>query len=63
LNTIAGTRPKKSVKVAKKAAQVGRCEADLPAGGNHQIAKVDSDATVQAYIAAMPRWNGTSGGS
>lgn len=28
----------------------------LLAGGNPQIAKADSDAPVQAYIAAMPGW-------
>src|SRR4249919_484822 len=28
----------------------------LLAGGNPQIAKADGDATVQAYIAAMPGW-------
>ena len=30
-------------------------------GGNPQIAKADGDAPVQAYIAAMPGWNGEVG--
>jgi hypothetical protein len=42
------TAPKsQSRKVAKPA---------LLAGGNPQIAKADGDASVQAYIAAMPGW-------
>ena len=42
------TAPKsQSRKVAKSA---------LLAGGNPQIAKIDGDAPVQAYIAAMPGW-------
>ena len=40
--------PKLAKKVAKKPA--------LLAGGNPQIAKADGDATVRAYIAAMPGW-------
>jgi hypothetical protein len=48
---------KKSLKVAKNAAakQVTAQPAPL-SGGNPQIAKADSDAPVQAYIAAMPGW-------
>jgi hypothetical protein len=49
---------KKSTKVAKKAATKPR-EAKpvkLLSGGNPQIAKGYGDATVQAYIAAMPGW-------
>ena len=29
----------------------------LLTGGNPKIAKVDGDAAVQSYIAAMPAWN------
>ena len=29
----------------------------LFSGGNPQIAKVEGNATMQAYIAAMPGWN------
>ena len=64
---MAGKTPKKSAKVAKKAAAKPRKtasksqsdEAAKPAllsGGNPQIAKADGDAPVQAYIAAMPGW-------
>jgi len=54
---MAGKTSKKSAKVAKKAA-VKRVAAKptLLAGGNPQIAKADGDASVQAYIAAMPGW-------
>ena len=48
---MAGKMPKKSPKVAPKAAQP-----KLLSGGNPQIAKADGDAPVQAYIAAMPGW-------
>src|SRR6266487_5818862 len=47
----------KSAKVAKKAA----AKPTLLAGGNPQIAKADSDAPVQAYIAAMPGWKSDVG--
>ena len=50
---MAGKTPRKSAKVAKKAA-AKRVPAKLLAGGNPQIAKADGDAPVQAYIAAMP---------
>jgi hypothetical protein len=64
---MAGTRSKKSVKVAKRAATKPRKVAPKPqsgkdvkvvllSGGNPQIAKGDGDAPVQAYIAAMPGW-------
>ena len=47
------TAPKsQSRKVAKPA---------LLAGGNPQIAKADGDASVQAYIAAMPGWKSDVG--
>ena len=47
------TAPKsQSRKVAKPA---------LLAGGNPQIAKADGDASVQAYIAAMPGWKRDAG--
>ena len=32
----------------------------LLTGGNPQIAKADGDLPVQAYIAAMPGWDGGS---
>ena len=54
---MAGKTPKKSAKVAKKAA-AKRIAAKpiLLTGGNPQIAKADGDAPVQAYIAAIPGW-------
>jgi len=54
---MVGKTPRKSAKVAKKAA-AKRVVAKpaLLAGGNPQIAKADGDAPVQAYIAAMPGW-------
>ena len=54
---MAGKTPKKSPKVAKKAAAKRvAAKPTLLAGGNPQIAKADGDAPVQAYIAAMPGW-------
>jgi hypothetical protein len=54
---MAGKTPKKSPKIAKKAAaKRGAAKPTLLAGGNPQIAKADGDAPVQAYIAAMPGW-------
>src|SRR5919197_1163595 len=53
---MAGTTPKKSAKVAKKAAERIAAKPTLLAGGNPQIAKAEGDAPVQAYIAAMPGW-------
>ena len=48
---------KKSAKVAKRAAAKRvAAKPTLLAGGNPQIAKADGDASVQAYIAAMPGW-------
>ena len=60
---------RKSAKVANKTlAQARRCKgaaqggaephraAELLSGGNPQIAKGYGDASVQAYIAAMPGW-------
>jgi hypothetical protein len=41
-------------KTSKKSAK--STKPTLLAGGNPQIAKADGDASVQAYIAAMPRW-------
>jgi hypothetical protein len=54
---MAGKTSKKSAKVAKKVAakRVG-AKPTLLTGGNPQIAKADGDASVQAYIAAMPGW-------
>src|SRR5512141_2357702 len=52
-----GKKSKKSAKVAKKAAAKRvAAKPTLLAGGNPQIAKADGDASVQAYIAAMPGW-------
>ena len=57
VNTMARKTPKKSAKVAKKAAAKRvAAKPTLLAGGNPQIAKADGDAPVQAYIAAMPGW-------
>src|SRR5690242_19010569 len=54
---MAGKAPKRSAKVAKKAAAKRvAAKPTLLAGGNPQIAKADGDAPVQAYIAAMPGW-------
>lgn len=54
--------PKKSTKVVKKVAgKRGAAKPTLLAGGNPQIAKADSDAAVQAYIAAMPGWKSDVG--
>ena len=66
---MAGKTSKKSAKVAKKAAvklvsakaapksQARKAaKPKLLSGGNPQIAKADGDASVQAYIAAMPGW-------
>jgi len=54
---MAGKTPKKSPKIAKKAAaKRGAAKPTLLTGGNPQIAKADGDAPVQAYIAAMPGW-------
>src|SRR5437763_14643142 len=49
----AATASKARKKSAKKPA--------LLAGGNPQIAKGDGDASVQAYIAAMPSWKSQIG--
>src|SRR5205814_10503501 len=57
VNTMLRKTPKKSAKVAKKAAAKRvAAKPTLLAGGNPQIAKADGDAPVQAYIAAMPGW-------
>jgi len=53
---MANKRPRKSAKVARKAAKRVAAKPALLAGGNPQIAKADGDAPVQAYIAAMPGW-------
>ena len=57
---------KRSATVAKKTARRAVVKAAKPrgaaakprllTGGNPQIAKADGDASVQAYIAAMPGW-------
>ncbi len=54
---MANKTSKKSAKGAKRAgAKRAGAKPALLAGGNPQIAKGDSDAPVQAYIAAMPGW-------
>ena len=54
---MAGKTSKMSAKVAKQgAAKRVAAKPALLAGGNPQIAKADGDASVQAYIAAMPGW-------
>jgi hypothetical protein len=71
---MAGKKPKKSAKVAKKKVAAKRVTAKprktaarkgakpkLLSGGNPQIAKGYGDAPVQAYIAAMPGWKGDVG--
>jgi hypothetical protein len=55
---MASKTPKKSAKVAKKAAAK---PVQLLSGGNPQIAKAYGDAPVQAYIAAMPGWKSDLG--
>ena len=45
------TKPRKTAPKSRKVAKPV-----LLAGGNPQIAKGDGDASVQAYIAAMPGW-------
>lgn len=48
---------RESQAVARKAAaRPAAAKPKLLSGGNPQIAKGDGDATVQAYIAAMPGW-------
>ena len=54
------TRSARAVDAAATASQATQHTAKktptLLAGGNPQIAKADGDASVQAYIAAMPGW-------
>ena len=59
---MAGKTSKKSTNVPVEAVpeNVGG-EVVLLSGGNPQIAKGDSDAPVQAYIAAMPGWKSDVG--
>jgi hypothetical protein len=54
---MAGKRPKKSATSAKRAA-ANRVAAKptLLSGDNPQIKMADGDASVQAYIAAVPGW-------
>src|SRR5258705_4227836 len=58
VNTKASKTSMRPAKDAQKAA-AKRVAARpvLLAGGNPQIARAHSDASVQAYIAAMPSWN------
>src|SRR5438477_65904 len=47
--------------VASKATKKSAKKPALLAGGNPQIAKGDGDASVQAYIVAMPSWKSRIG--
>ena len=59
---MAGSRSRRSPKVAKEsAAKRDDGKVVLLSGGNPQIAKADGDAPVQAYIAAMPGWKSDVG--
>jgi hypothetical protein len=49
-------KPAKPPKTAPKSQSRKVAKSALLAGGNPQIAKIDGDAPVQAYIAAMPGW-------
>src|SRR4051812_22656268 len=54
---MAGKSSRTSAKVVRKAtAKRGAAKVKLLSGGNPQIAKGEGDASVQAYIAAMPGW-------
>ena len=55
--------PKKPRKAAEEpvAGDAGEKQPVLLSGGNPQIAKADGDASVQAYIAAMPGWKSELG--
>jgi hypothetical protein len=50
------TPAKVAEKATKKATRRVTVQPKLLSGGNPQIAKADGDASVQAYIAAMPGW-------
>ena len=49
-------KPGKPPVAAPKSQSLKVAKPKLLSGGNPQIAKADGDATVQAYIAAMPGW-------
>ncbi|MES2787996.1 MAG: DUF1801 domain-containing protein [Planctomycetota bacterium] len=51
----------KSQKTVPKSQSPQAAEPKLLSGGNPQIAKGDGDASVQAYIAAMPGWKSDLG--
>jgi hypothetical protein len=54
---MAGKTSRTSAKVARKTTdRRGAAKVALLSGGNPQIAKGEGDASVQAYIAAMPGW-------
>lgn len=60
--TMPTKTPKKSAKVAKKAAvKKPGAKPKLLSGGNPQIAKGYGDTPVQAYIAGMPGWKSEVG--
>lgn len=59
---MSGKTSKTAAKVTKKtAAKPDTAEPTLLSGGNPQIAKGYGDASVQAYIAAMPGWKSDVG--
>ena len=53
--------PRKMSQSSTKAAAESSGEVVLLSGGNPQIAKADGNASVQAYIAAMPGWKSDVG--
>jgi len=53
---MAGKTSRSPAASANKKAVKRAAKPVLLAGGNPQIAKADGDASVQAYIAAMPGW-------
>jgi len=55
------TKVAKPRKTAPKSQPRKVASPTLLAGSNPQIAKADGDASVQAYIAAMPGWKGDVG--
>jgi hypothetical protein len=56
---LAGKRP--APKPKAKARPKAKTQVKLLTGGNPQIAKGEGDASVQAYIAAMPEWKSDLG--
>ena len=59
--TSHASKPRKSATKSKSPAKAKPVQVKLLSGGNPQIAKADGDASVQAYIAAMPGWKSALG--